>query len=124
MAEAQVLGDRTWDPAPVATPHREVVAQVAAGQRPSEVAQAIDHPGPAEEEMPASSERQRTRPGNRRPLRETTTHVHAIHRTRGHTEHAGSVETRVADAGDAATLALFVADQLGREQRLVEVRCP
>src|SRR3546814_13347992 len=50
MAETQVVGDRARDRTPVAPAHRHVVAQVPAGQRPKQVAGAVDHPQPGEED--------------------------------------------------------------------------
>src|SRR3546814_18218108 len=67
MAETQVVGDRARDRTPVAPAHRHVVAQVPAGQRPKQVAGAVDHPQPGEEEMPASTHPQRLVYGYRRP---------------------------------------------------------
>jgi hypothetical protein len=94
---------------------------MATGQRPGQVRQAIQHPGPGEKEMPAPAHRQVLRARNRAPSRKAADHRFAA-LVFGDAQHAGRFEARVADARDAVQLATLAMHRLRGEQRRVEMR--
>src|SRR6476659_9293561 len=122
MPEAQVVDDRLRNLGPVTGLQRQVALYVSNGPAPPEIDCAVDHPQPCEKEVPAAAQRQRARPGNRRPFGEPTLDAHAVGAFR-HAKHPRRVEFSLADRSDAARLAVWPANGIDGEIRVIEPGC-